>query len=170
MRYFQYRPNRLVAFVGMNPKEITDSVFYVLGKDVAEGRVSTNAPLPTDEIQEVENLKIRCENPVLIPEYTISAPVREGIELAINANVFRHVLSQIDTLQQDRESLRRGELFEFSPMTKEDPALPFYWLLPGYVVDGMIEYNWEQHFEEVKDWEQERGRRLQQLRDSRKRN
>jgi len=102
--------------------------------------------VPKDyEINEISKLEIRCAFPVLSPKHFFNAEVREGITFNINVNAFDYIRD----LSENYQKLKRGDLYKFVA------GLPEFGLyfLPEYIMEGLKEYDWDQHLDLVNDWQ-----------------
>jgi hypothetical protein len=155
MKYFTYRPaNTMTTLVGMEKSDIISTIeYYIHARH--EGLIKPGE----SDIAEENSISIEVASPLTHMDQYISAPIREGVELYVNANAYPYlmdIVSDFDTFLKDN---KRAELYKFNA------DLGGMWLLPRFIMDGIGSYDWKQHEQQMEEWLHQREDALDYLED-----
>lgn len=136
MEYFGYE-FLVWHFIGTDKKQVMETA-----AEYAETEKWSGIEAPKEEdIQKLEKICIRFVYPMAANSQFFNAEVRENVICRVNANAF----SLVRRLAETYEQLRTGSLYGFA-------ASSHLWFLPEYIMQGMREYNWQQHEAQVNEW------------------
>lgn len=141
LKYYSYRlPESFkVVLVGTEKSQIISTIEHYRQR-------GQNIVLPDESrISETPSLEIRCANPLLSPKFFFKAEVRENIVFDVNANFYYDILEVADNYK----ILKRGDLYKFQAGITEFGL----YFLPEYIMEGVKEYDWNQHKEIVDKWD-----------------
>jgi hypothetical protein len=139
--YFSHQlPNTLTLFIGTEKSQVIKTLEYYKFE-----RGQSRIAIPDEkELLNLEGVIISCAFPLLNKDQFIEATVRENVRFDVNANFYQ----EIQKIAANYKELKRAELYKF------DPGLELFglWFLPEYIMQGLQEYNWKQHEEQVNEW------------------
>jgi len=128
-----------IYYIGTNKKQVKNTIEYYIKE---RGQV---LDIPSDsDISELTEINISCALPLAHMKQNLRAEIRNNVIFWINANAFDYV----QRVSQNYEGLKRGDLFKFVP------GVDFFGLffLPEYIMEGLRDYDWGRHMEQVRKW------------------
>ncbi len=134
MKYFRYYPEGTnITLIGTDKKQIISTLLnYAL-------------PIPPEEdMRRLAKVSIMCALGYPVTSHFFEAEIRKGVFIRVHANAFKY----IKEIAEDFEDLKRGDLYKFDT-GRRDYGLLF---LPEYIMQGLKEYDWNQHKEQVEEW------------------
>ncbi|HLC56337.1 MAG TPA: hypothetical protein VJJ23_03830 [Candidatus Nanoarchaeia archaeon] len=149
MEYFHYEfPGQKLVLIGTEKEQIIKTMEYYSAR-YGVG----NIVIPTEnQIRNILKIDIGCSFPPKVNDQSFTAEVRDNVSFEIYSNAFYYVRFLSDNYDKINEKgsfrYRRGELFKFDTGLK---AWGVY-LLPKYIMEGLREYNFDQHEAQVIEW------------------
>jgi hypothetical protein len=133
-------PNAISVFMGTEKAQIINTIRYY-----KDDRRQDGFKIPSEsEIKNLERIIITCGFPMMHKDHFISVEVRKNVIFSVNANFYEY----IKELSQGYEHLKRADLYKFQAGA-ESFGLFF---LPEYVMEGIRDYDWSQHEEQMSAW------------------
>ena len=150
IKYFGYRiPETLSVFIGTEKSQIINTLEYYANER------GQQCPIPSEEeISPLKEVNITCALPLAVVDHNVSVEARSNFFFHVNANAFDY----IQEVSRTYEKLKRGDLFKF----KAGADIFGLWFLPEYVMQGLREYDWEQHRNQINVWMNKREAVLQE--------
>jgi len=145
--YFAYQPsNGGAVFVGNDKRQIIRTVEYYVRRGDQENVV---IPGERDILEVSGDVNVTVALPLAGIHQNISARVRPRAVFHVNANA----VDYIKGVASNYESLRRGDLFKFEP----GASIFGLWFLPEDIMQGLRDYNWQQHESQITSWLDQRA-------------
>jgi hypothetical protein len=134
LTYFSHHPKGTnITLIGTDKEQIFSTLRHY------------KLPLPSDDnIHKLARVTIFCALDFNLPTHSFKAEVLDGVSFEVHATAFEY----IKKTAEDFDNLKRGDLYKFDTGLKEYGLL----FLPEYIMQGIKDYDWNQHKEEVDKW------------------
>lgn len=140
--YFAYQLlNRGAVFIGNDKGQIKRTIDYYVKRGDQNGII---IPEEKDILELIGDVNITVVLPFAGMNQNISARVTPRAVFHVNANAINYIRG----VASNYERLKRGELFKFEPGVRAFGL----WFLPEDIMQGLRNYNWQQHESQVKEW------------------
>jgi len=141
MNYFLYEiPEQEKRFlIGTDKNQIINGMEFI------RDNYRANVSIPSDsDIKETLKLNIGCSFKPLNPDQHLEVEIRDNVTFDVYANSFYY----IRWLSENSEKMKRGDLFKF------DTGMAAWgiYFLPEYIMQGLREYDWDQHNKQLWEW------------------
>jgi hypothetical protein len=134
MTYFSYHPEQTAAIlIGTDVEQLINTLKHY------------NLSIPTNgDIRQLTRVKIICSLGIPINKHFFHAEVRDHVSFRVHENAFQYIKG----IAENFENLKRGGLYKFDPGHRDYGIL----FLPRYIMEGLNEYDWDQHLEQIEEW------------------
>jgi hypothetical protein len=136
MTFFSYHPpDTNITLIGTDKDQIKSTLKHY----------NLSIP-PEEEMRQLARVVVMSALGAKDPNIShfFQAEVRDKVSFQVHASAFQY----IKKIAKDYSDLKRGDLYKF------DTGQAYFGLLflPEYVMQGLSDYDWDQHSEQVSEW------------------